>query len=178
MSKCPKCPECRVASHHWMSDPLMAYPDGTEYACKHCDVRGRTCPACGGAGCDGCNREGVVLDPEVTDLRRQNAALQAIVDKLPKDAEGNLTLPGDERYHPDELWRDEPGVVHHYEWAEEGCWEWVHFASADASKDTERKLCECYGTRAAAEAARDKGQGTREQGTGTRQQARETGTRQ
>lgn len=66
--KCPRCELCKGNTHHWLTDPQPEYPDGTNYACKHCSARGRACSVCNGEGCEACQGEGVVHDLEASAL--------------------------------------------------------------------------------------------------------------
>jgi len=116
----------------------------------------------------------MVSQTVVDDLRRQLAEkakriaeLEAVVDKLPQDAEGVPCIPGYERWHPKETRR---GVVRFGDWEDpdagkegvEFCYE---FGVSNSKSPTTgepwayQPISECYSTKAAAEAAKEKNDG-------------------
>ena len=109
------------------------------------------CPECGAAGEIGCPDEalGHLIDGEHC-LRRQLSACQeklekaqAIVDKLPRTADGVPVPPDMPVFHPDYLHqKGEYGYL------------WVDYDTHEALskyKDFGRPITECFSTRAAAE---------------------------
>lgn len=95
--------------------------------------------------------------------KRQINNLKTVVDRIPKDAEGNPCLPGDERYHPYEIPR---GYVRYVDWMDlddedvEFCYQWnrdyVKKHSPSGVPWSYRPLHECYSTKEAAEAEKKK----------------------
>lgn len=84
--------------------------------------------------------------------REENARLQAIIDKLPKDAKGNPVTSVDALWHPQWLQHEDVDAM-------------LYWMDADAGAGYAESLCatfiapvcECHITRAAAEAAREGG---------------------
>ncbi len=72
--ECRRCSECRGMTHHWMEN-LEAEEEG-EFVCKHCGQVGIACKSCDVAGCDVCNREGVV--PVVKQTSVSSVASQGV----------------------------------------------------------------------------------------------------
>lgn len=58
---CRRCSDCAGERHHWTEDPRVTDP--SDWACRHCDVRGVSCPDCEleeREDCDLCGGCGVV----------------------------------------------------------------------------------------------------------------------
>ena len=94
------------------------------------------------------------LEAENAELRAEVEKLQAIVDTLPKDAEGNTVIPSTcSMCHPR---RPEDDLC---EWWQDADGEWFaedHVSySVGGLKHYAKKVSECYKTREAAEAAKE-----------------------
>lgn len=95
-------------------------------------------------------------------LQKEIDELQKLIDRMPKDAEGNPCLPGDIRYHPDErpkgyvkyddCWKGDfdEGVEFCYEWNSK----YVEKYSPTGTPWSYRPISECYSSKEAAEEAK------------------------
>ena len=70
VTRCRRCEDCRLRSHHWLHNPHYgdfsggedAVEPGAEFLCKHCDAIGSECLMCDGGG-------KVAADPDATRVR-------------------------------------------------------------------------------------------------------------